>query len=83
MIQESILVDFRNRGLTLISVTEPDMCAGDPSRDFIRQVLGAFHQYEKALLVAKLRGARQRKKALTGRCEGKKPYGDRPQEALW
>jgi hypothetical protein len=28
-----------------------------------RQIAGAFHQYEKARLVAKLRAARQRNKA--------------------
>jgi len=30
-------------------------------------------QFEKASLVAKLRGARERKKADTGRCEGREP----------
>ena len=28
----------------------------------------------------KLRGARQRVKARSGRCEGRKPYGERPGE---
>ena len=46
----------------------------------MRQMLGAFHQYEKAMIVAKLRGARQRKKAKTGRCEGRKAYGHRAGE---
>lgn len=41
----------------------------------MRQVFGAIAQYEKAMIVAKLRGARQRMKAKTGRCEGRKPYG--------
>jgi len=27
-----------------------------------RQILGAIHQYEKTMIVLKLRGARQRKK---------------------
>jgi len=27
------------------------------------------------MIVAKLKGARMRKKALTGRCEGRKPFG--------
>jgi DNA invertase Pin-like site-specific DNA recombinase len=75
MIQESILADFKKRGLTLISVAEPDLCSNEPSRVFMRQVFGAMAQYEKTMIVAKLRGARQRMKALTGRCEGQKPYG--------
>ena len=41
----------------------------------------AFAEYEKSIIVQKLRGARQRKKAKTGRCEGRKPYGFFPGEA--
>jgi hypothetical protein len=33
-------------------------------------VLGAVAQLEKAMLVSKLRGARERKRRETGRCEG-------------
>ena len=36
-----------------------------------------FFQYEKTLLVAKLRGARIRARATYGTCEGRKPYGGR------
>ena len=32
-------------------------------------------QYEKSQIVLKLRGARMRKRAKEGRCEGRKPYG--------
>lgn len=46
----------------------------------MRQMLGAFFQYEKTLLVAKLRGARQRIRTNSGRCEGRKPYGTRAGE---
>ena len=81
MVQESIIADFRRKGLTLISVNEPDLCSDDPSRVLMRQMLGAFFQYEKTLLVAKLRGARQRVRANQGRCEGRKPFGTRPGES--
>ncbi len=81
MVQESIIADFRRKGLSLISVNEPDLCSDDPSRVLMRQMLGAFFQYEKTLLVAKLRGARQRIRLNTGRCEGRKPYGSRTGEA--
>jgi site-specific DNA recombinase len=80
MVQESIIADFRRKGLTLVSVNEPDLCSDDPSRVLMRQMLGAFFQYEKTLLVAKLRGARQRIRVSDGRCEGRKPYGTRPGE---
>lgn len=81
LVQESVIGDFQRKGLTLISVSEPDLLSDDPSRVLMRQMLGAFFQYEKTLLVAKLRGARQRIKANAGRCEGRKPYGARVGEA--
>ena len=46
----------------------------------MRQIFGAISEYEKTMIVIKLRGARQRKKARTGRCEGRKPYGHYPGE---
>jgi DNA invertase Pin-like site-specific DNA recombinase len=49
--------------------------ATDPSRVMIGQILGAVAQYDKAMIVARLRGARMRKKLATGRCEGVKPFG--------
>lgn len=80
MVQEPIIADFKRRGLSIISVNEPDLCSDDPSRVLMRQMLGAFFQYEKTLLVAKLRGARIRAKATYGTCEGRKPYGTRDGE---
>jgi DNA invertase Pin-like site-specific DNA recombinase len=56
-------------------VTEPDLLQHDPTRVLMRQIFGAIAQYEKAMIVAKLRGARERMKAKEGRCEGRKPYG--------
>lgn len=38
----------------------------------MRQIAGAFHQYEKARLVAKLQAARQRKREVVGKVEGRK-----------
>jgi DNA invertase Pin-like site-specific DNA recombinase len=38
----------------------------------VRQILGAVSQFEKAMLVAKLKGARERKRTATGKCEGRK-----------
>lgn len=75
MVQETIMGDLRRRGFTLISTAEPDLCSEEPSRVLIRQIFGALAQWERACLVLKLRGARERIKAATGRCDGKKPYG--------
>jgi DNA invertase Pin-like site-specific DNA recombinase len=75
MVQETIIADLRKNGFELVSVAEPDLMANDPTRILVRQMMGAVAQYEKSQIVLKLRGARLRKKARTGRCEGRKPYG--------
>jgi len=75
MVQETILAEFRKQSFELISVAEPDLCSDDPSRTMVRQIFGAISQYERAMIVSKLRGARQRMRAKTGRCEGAKPFG--------
>jgi DNA invertase Pin-like site-specific DNA recombinase len=74
-VQESILQDLNRKKFDLVSVTEPDLCSDDPTRTLMRQVLGAFSEYERSMIVLKLRGARQRMKSKAGRCEGRKPYG--------
>jgi DNA invertase Pin-like site-specific DNA recombinase len=81
MVQETIIADLRKHSFDLISVAEPDLLKDDPTRTLLRQMMGAVAQYEKSMLVIKLRGARLRKKASVGRCEGAKPYGTLPGEA--
>jgi DNA invertase Pin-like site-specific DNA recombinase len=81
MVQESILHDLKRHGFDLVSVAEPDLCSDDPSRILVRRIMGAFHEYEKQMIVIKLRAARQRKKANNGACEGRKPFGAYPGEA--
>jgi DNA invertase Pin-like site-specific DNA recombinase len=81
MVQESIIGDLRKGGFDLISVTEPDLLEDDPTRKLMRQFMGAIAEYEKAMIVMKLRGARIRARAKSGRCEGRKPYGFYPGEA--
>ena len=80
MIQETILHDLKMNGLQLVSVSEPDLCSDDPSRKLMRQIMGAFHEYEKQMIVIKLRGARQRAKLKRGNCEGRKAFGYYPGE---
>ena len=75
MVQEACIADLRKNGFTLISVAEPDLMAVDATRVMMRQFMGAVAQYDKSQIVAKLRGARMRIKAKTGRCEGRKPFG--------
>jgi len=77
MVQEAILNDFQKLGVRFISAAEgDDLLEGDATRKLVRQVLGAIAEYDKAMLVSKLRAARERKRARTGKCEGRKGYAD-------
>ncbi len=80
MVQEAAIADIQKHGFTLVSVAEPDLMAGDATRVLMRHLMGAVAQYDKTQIVAKLRGARMRKRAKEGRCEGRKPYGFYPGE---
>jgi DNA invertase Pin-like site-specific DNA recombinase len=75
MIQEATIAELQKNGFTLISVQEPDLMSGDPTRVAFRQMMGVFAQYDKSQIVLKLRAARQRVRAKDGRCEGRKPCG--------
>ncbi len=77
IVQETICQSLFNSETELISTLEgADMLASDPSRTLIRQIFGAVAQYDKAMLVLKLKAGRIRKRKLTGRCEGRKRYKD-------
>ena len=72
------------RGVRVVTAGGEDLTAtDDPARVMMRQVAGAFAEYEKARLVAKLRGARDRKSAQLGRrCEGRKGYAEMQPELV-
>jgi DNA invertase Pin-like site-specific DNA recombinase len=62
------------KGIELVPVDAPTYFTDpSPTAELVRQILGAVSQFEKAALVAKLRHAREAKRAATGRCEGRKP----------
>jgi DNA invertase Pin-like site-specific DNA recombinase len=88
VVQELIIRELRDRELQLFSADQGfvDLVAGglqeDPTRTLIRQIFGAIAQFAKSSLVIKLRVARQRKKQLTGRCEGKPKYGQTKGEMI-
>jgi DNA invertase Pin-like site-specific DNA recombinase len=71
MVQEVGYERLRAAKITLIAADSPSSFVEDtPTARLIRQVLGAVSEFEKAMLVAKLRGARDRKRALTGKKVG-------------
>jgi DNA invertase Pin-like site-specific DNA recombinase len=74
-VQENLIHEYFTNRFTLISASEPDLGSDDPNRVFMRQIFGAVAQLDKSNIVLKLRAARQRMKAATGRCEGRKPFG--------
>ncbi len=75
MVQETIIADFQKSGYCLISALEgAKLLSDDPSRKLIRQVFGAIAEYDKSMLVLKLRAARDRKRLKNGKCEGRKGY---------
>lgn len=84
MVQEVIISQLREVGVRVIAAdsgTDLTVTDDDPTRTLIRQVLGAVSQFEKSVLVLKLRAARQRVRRVRGHCEGAKTYGSYPGEA--
>ena len=77
MVQEVILNQFVKAGATILTADGIDLTSGDddPTRRLIRQVLGAVAEFEKRVLVLKLRAARDRKRRRGERVEGVKPFG--------
>jgi DNA invertase Pin-like site-specific DNA recombinase len=72
LIQESGFAMLRKQGTTLIAADDPDAFTSDtPTAVMVRQILGAVSEFEKNGLVAKLKGARDRRSAVAGkRIEG-------------
>jgi len=77
-IQETLLVYLASKGVALVvartgeNVTEAVMA--DPMKKALVQMQGVFAELEKGLLVKKLRAARDRKRELEGRCEGRHAF---------
>jgi DNA invertase Pin-like site-specific DNA recombinase len=83
IVQETGYRMLRDAGIALIAADSPDAFVDDtPTAVLIRQILGAVSQFEKAMLVAKLKGARDRKKRQTGKCGGRKSYSERSSEMV-
>jgi DNA invertase Pin-like site-specific DNA recombinase len=80
MVSEMLLKAVRECGVQVFSADQgalTDMASdgGDPTRVLVRQLMGAIAQWEKSVLVKKLKLARDRIKASGRHCEGTKPYG--------
>ncbi|WP_369412652.1 recombinase family protein [Neoroseomonas alba] len=75
VVQELGLLLMQRRGVRVLAANGDDLTnSDDPGRVAMRQMAGVFAEFEKARLVAKLRGARDRLSAQAGRrVEGRKP----------
>jgi DNA invertase Pin-like site-specific DNA recombinase len=84
IVQETGYAMLKARGIELIAADAPDSFLSDtPTAVLIRQILGAVHQFDKAMLVQKLRGARDRKSAKLGRrIEGNPAWRRLPADAV-
>ena len=78
MVQEVGFAKLCELGVALIAADSPAAFLDDgPTSKLIRQILGAVAEFDKTMTVAKLRGARERKRRLKGKCEGRKSYAER------
>ena len=78
MVQEVGFAKLQALGITLIAADSPHSFLDDtPTSKLIRQILGAVSEFDKAMVVAKLKGARERKRAITGKkVEGRKSHAE-------
>lgn len=83
IVQETGYAMLKQRGIELIAVDSPDSFVSDtPTAVMVRQILGSVSQFEKTMLVAKLKQARDRKKASTGKCEGRKSHAEKSPQVV-
>jgi DNA invertase Pin-like site-specific DNA recombinase len=82
--QELGVLAMQARGVRVLTSSGEDLTStDDPAKVMMRQIAGAFAQYEKARLVAKLKGARDRNSAALGRrVEGRKGYAESSPELV-
>jgi DNA invertase Pin-like site-specific DNA recombinase len=78
MVQEVGYAMLKEREIELIAADSPSSFLDDtPTARLIRRVHGAIIEFEKAMTVAKLRAARERKRRDTGKkVEGRRSYAE-------
>jgi DNA invertase Pin-like site-specific DNA recombinase len=83
MVQEVGFAMPQGLGITLIAADSPASFLDDgPTSKLIRQILGAVSEFDKAMIIAKLRGARERVRRTNGKCEGRKSYTEAKPELV-
>ena len=81
--QELGLLMLGRRDVRVLTSAGDDLTdTSDPARIMMRQIAGAFAEYEKRRLVAKLKAARERKAAAGGHAYGRYGYAKEAPEAV-
>lgn len=84
MVQELIVRELRKNNIKLFVAEQPfiDYAAKseDPERELLRQIMGVIAEWDKSNTVKRLAHGRANMRRALGRCEGAKPYGEKPGE---
>ena len=82
LVAELLLRQFRQLGVQVLTADGVNLTdETNATGTLVAQLLAAVAQFDRASIVSKLRAARDRKRAATGRCEGPRPFGELPGEA--
>lgn len=77
MVQEVGYRKLKDLGITLIAVDSPASFIDDtPTAVMVRQILGSVAQFDKAMIVAKLKAGRDSKRAKGEKVEGRKAHAE-------
>lgn len=75
--QENGIALLAAQGIRLVTAAGQDLTATQYQSKAMRHMLGLMAEYEKDAIVARLREARARVRAATGKCEGRKSHAER------
>src|SRR4029079_15913204 len=83
MIQEVGFAKLQALGIKMVADSPHSFLDDTPTSKLIRQILGAVSEFDKAMIVAKLKGARERKRVITGKkVEGRKSHAEQNPELV-
>lgn len=78
MVSEIIVRQFQKSGGVIITASGVNLTEGDdsnPTAALIRGVLALIAEFDRRVIVLKLRAARDRMRKREGKCEGRKAFG--------
>jgi len=74
---------LKSMGIDLVPVDAPGYFTEEtPTATLVRNVLGAVSQFQKDALVQQLRAARERKRAVYGKCGGRRSHAEAHPETV-